>query len=475
MKPASAVDAAIEAAGGTAAMLRAVGAVTDGPAAAAYLSEIHLADLWVQRSPSWRYVKEWDMWMEWRGNGWYRDTTGAVRASIADLLRESEAWADSAGLTGAQRRKLCSAGTVSGITAIAQAHRSIAREAELWDADPMMLGIPGGIVDLHTGEAFEARQEDYITRRTSVAPEPGPPVLWLQHLMTILKGDMPMVRLLQTWAGYCLTGETGEHAMLMGIGTGANGKSATFDTFMGIMGEYGYAAPINLLMESHQERHPAELAMLQGRRFVLCSEPPQSAKWDDGRLRSLTGDKTLTARKMNKDFSTFVVTHKLSVMGNHTPILRSVDEAIKRRINIVQFSHTIPVADRDPRFLERLRGEWPRILNWMIEGCMIWQREGLKRPPSMLDATSEYLADEDTFGQFIGECCERGPSKFDLVSVLWKKYAEWCEKQGEKPVGRKAFKQTLLATPGIARKSEAGDAVAGCAVKRALDDVPDWR
>ena len=46
----------------------------------------------------------------------------------------------------------------------------------------------------------------------------------------------------------------------------------------------------------------------------------------------------------------------------YTPDLRSVDEAIRRRLHLVPFSVTIPPEERDLQFAEKLRAEWPGIL-----------------------------------------------------------------------------------------------------------------
>lgn len=472
MTPEEILDAAISADTAPAARLRSVGPDDDAPPVRAVkLSEIDLADSWVSRfGNSWRYVREWDRWFEWRQGdsaGWFEDTTGAVRASAVSLLREVESWPDIQSLTASQRRKLASSGSVAAVVGLAGVHRAVATSAAQWDAHTMLLGVPGGTVDLESGEFFTPDPLEYITKRCSVAPEEGEPVLWLRHLELVLQGDRELIDYLQRWCGYCLTGEVGEHAMLMGIGTGANGKSVIFDTLTAIFGDYAYAAPVNLLMESRTERHPTEIAILQGKRLVLCSEPPQGARWDDGRLKALTGDAKLTARRMNQDLSTFAVTHKLNVMGNHMPVLRSVDEAIRRRVNLLQFRHTIPAAERDPNFMDKLRAEHGQILQWCIDGCREWRRTGLQRPDSMAANTAEYLADEDTMQQFIEECCDREPTAFDTLAVLFRAYGAWCERVGEKAVGRKAFKAALRDTPGVTRNRVAGDAVQGLAVKEA--------
>lgn len=436
------------------------------------LSELHLADEFLKRhGQQWRFVKEWGAWYEWRGDGWYEDTTGRMRGHVVELVREATTWRESKGLTAPQRRKLCTSGTMTGIASIVGSMPEVSVTAERWNADPMILGVPGGSIDLRTGEFRAPEQEHYLARRCAIAPRKGRPSLWLSHLEMVLRGDQDAISFMQRFLGYMLTGQIGEHALLFLYGQGRNGKGTLVETVIRIMGDYGYSAPVNLVMESRQERHPVELAMLRGKRAVSCSEPPQGSKWDDGRIRSLTGGDSITARKMNQDFSTFLPTHKLIMMGNHKPALRSVDEAIRARFNIIDFSYTIPAEDRDPHFLDRLKAEWPYILDWMIEGCIHWQEDGLRRPVSMVESTAEYLQDEDVMGQFLTECCDRTDGT-ELLSVLFKAYEGWCEKAGEHALPRRRFFAALHDTPGVERVKGQTLVVGGLKVKQALVEAP---
>ena len=78
------------------------------------------------------------------------------------------------------------------------------------------------------------------------------------------------------------------------------------------------------------------------------------------------------------------------IAGNHKPGLRSVDEAIRRRLHLVPFSVTIPPEERDQELAEKLKAEWPGILAWMIQGCLEWQAKGLRRPDAVQEATAAY-------------------------------------------------------------------------------------
>jgi putative DNA primase/helicase len=154
---------------------------------------------------------------------------------------------------------------------------------------------------------------------------------------------------------------------------------------------------------------------------------------------------------MRCDFFEFTPQFKLIVQGNHKPGLRSVDEAIRRRFNLVPFTVTIPPEERDKTLGDKLRAEWGGILAWAIEGCLAWQRQGLNPPDVVRAATSDYLNDEDAMGRWLADCCDLRSGCWELVTTLWESYRRWTETNNEFTGTEKAFSQSLAArglTPG---------------------------
>ena len=179
-----------------------------------------------------------------------------------------------------------------------------------------------------------------------------------------------MVRFLRQWFGYSLT-ETREHALVFVFGPGGNGKSVFLNVMTGILGDYAATATMDAFIASHGDRHSTDVAMLRGSRLVTCSETEEGRQWAEARIKQLTGGDPITARFMRQDNFTYVPQFKLTIVGNHRPLLRTVDDAQRRRFNLVPFTHKPASPDRE---LERkLRADWPAILRWAIDGCADWR------------------------------------------------------------------------------------------------------
>src|SRR5262249_23526841 len=140
------------------------------------------------------------------------------------------------------------------------------------DADPWLLNVQNGTVDLRTGELREHRRDDLITKVAPVDFDPDAECpTWVAFLNRAMAGDATLVDYLQRFVGYCLTGATTEHVLVFLYGGGANGKSTFLSTVHAMLGDYAMPAARGLLFGGKGERHPTELASLFGRRFVTGS------------------------------------------------------------------------------------------------------------------------------------------------------------------------------------------------------------
>jgi putative DNA primase/helicase len=178
---------------------------------------------------------------------------------------------------------------------------------------------------------------------------------------------------------------------------------------------------------------------------VTASETEEGRAWAEARIKSLTGGDPISARFMRRDFFTYTPQFKLIVIGNHKPVLHNVDEAAKRRFNIVPF--TLKPAKPDRELEQKLMQEAPGILQWMIQGCLDWQQNGLTRPTCVIEATAEYFGDQDLFRHWLDEDCICEPGNSDLSeasSVLFKSWSDYAKAAGNKPGTASTFKDNLI-------------------------------
>jgi putative DNA primase/helicase len=401
-----------------------------------------------QRGVDWRYVDGWGRWHNWDGAHWRFDDTLLVHDIILGSVCRAQALKAEFLNKKNVPRSLASAKTMQSVERIARGHRTIAATVDQWDADRWLLGTPAGTVDLRAGKMRQARREDYITRLTAVAPSRSPCPLWLAFLERVTGGDADLQGFLQRMAGYALTGVTIEHALFFFYGTGSNGKGTFINTLAGILGGYSSVASMDTFIASYNERHSTDLAMLRGARLVSAQETEEGRRWAEAKLKALTGGDPVTARFMRQDNFTYTPQFKLIIAGNHKPALRNVDPAMRRRFNLVPFTETIADGEIDRGFAMKLRQEWPAILAWAIEGCLLWQRYGLDQPVSVRAATDDYFVAEDSFARWLEEECVLRPDdpKFrDPSQALWKSWSQWCSENGEQPGSQRSLSERLAA------------------------------
>jgi putative DNA primase/helicase len=150
---------------------------------------------------------------------------------------------------------------------------------------------------------------------------------------------------------------------------------------------------------------------------------------------------------MRGDPFTFTPVFKLTIAGNHKPVLRNVDEAMKRRFNVVPFLH---VPEKPDRELEaKLQAELPGIMRWAIDGCLDWQKHGFSRPQVLHDATAEYFEAQDVIGRWIAERCILAPHLEEKPGALLADCKEWCCKNGEAAPTAPQFRGALERRGGL--------------------------
>lgn len=433
-------------------------------------SDDHLALRFAERHAlDLRFVATWGKWLHWTGTHWQSDDTLLGFDLARAICREAALTCHKT----AQASVIASAKTVAAVERLSKADRRIAATVDQWDVDPFLLNTPSGVVDLRTAELREHNPKQHLTKITAVGPGGDCP-LWRGHLEKITAGDADLQRFIKRMLGYALTGSTEAHALFFMFGTGANGKSVVIDTAAGILGDYHQTAPIETFTASSTERHPTELAALRGARLVTAVETEEGRRWAESRIKTLTGGDRISARFMRQDFFEFQPQFKLLIAGNHKPGLRSVDEAIRRRFNLIPFAVTIPPDDRIEDFGQRLKAEWPGILQWMVEGCLEWQRQGLNAPAAVTAATAAYLNAQDALSAWIEEKCDCRAGAWETRAKLYESWSAWAASAGEHGGSRSRLFDAMEARGFHMTKRQGDRGFSGIGLKQIDYSDADW-
>ncbi|MCC8956186.1 DNA primase [Bradyrhizobium sp. Pear77] len=387
-----------------------------------------------------RYDHSRGKWYHWNGHRWQEDDKQLVLNWAGQFARNASEGKDAKVQIASRRTSFARA-----VATMASCDPRLAVTASSWDRDSFKLGTPDGHVDLKTGQLLPPDRRAMITKSTRFSPSPTANCLtWIRFLKDATGNDEGLIRFLQQWCGYSLTGDIREHALIFVYGGGGNGKSVFLNTVSRIFGDYAVTAAMDTFTASRDSKHPTELAMLRGARLVTASETEEGRAWAEARIKQLTGGDLISARFMRQDFFTYSPQFKLTVVGNHRPVLRKVDDAMRRRFNIIPFVHKPEVPD--PQLEAKLRTEAPGILRWMIEGCLDWQTHGLGQPNVVSAATEEYFDEQDLVSQWLEECCDVDRDnrlRKAQASALFNSFKAFALEAGEEPGTAKALSATL--------------------------------
>jgi putative DNA primase/helicase len=332
-----------------------------------------------------------------------------------------------------------------------QSQPEIVATPDDFDCDPWLFNVNNGTIDLRTGQLRERRPEDLLTKVTPVNFDPAcpPPDRWIRFLNEIFGGNHNLIDFIQRACGYALTGSVAEQKIFFLLGTaslgtashgsGANGKTTFLETLMFIMGDNARRLPPELLFNTRRHTQPAAFDDLKGCRLAAITEVEFNKSFVEPALKKLAGGERLAVRRARHDSFEFEPTHKLFICGNHIPTIRSTDHALWKNIALIPLNVAIPEERQDRDLSQKLRTEAAGILNWLVTGCLEWQKNGLIYPAEVTDATRAYRSDMDVVGAFLADRCVLDPNARVHSTDLYSSYSHWCEKNDERPISPRSL------------------------------------
>jgi len=396
-----------------------------------------------------RFCPERGRWLRWDGVRWAWDRAGEIRERARTIARELPSGDKP---ECAFRLRSLSAMSISNMVRLAATDAEIVVPLAELDADPWSLNTPSGVVDLRTGAVRRHSPDELVTKMTAFPLVEGDCPRFRAFLAETFGDDEELIAYVQRLLGYSLVGTVTEHVLPFAFGAGANGKSVLMQIAMTVLGVgddgYSVSAPSDFLMARSNAQHPTEIARLKGARLVVCQEVNSGQRFDEAKVKQLTGGDLLAGRFMRQDFFTFTPSHHLWVVGNHRPEVRDGGPAFWRRVRLVPFDHVVPEERQDRHLAAKLlEAEGPEILGWLVAGAVAAVTTGIGEPQAVLTATTSYELAEDSVARFVAETCDVGepeqPQNRIRVSTLRDRYEAWCREALVEPASAKAFTQRI--------------------------------
>jgi putative DNA primase/helicase len=371
------------------------------------------------------------------------DTTAKIEAALRARMRYA-------------LRRYLNRSKLVAVLQLAAATPPIRIDIARYDADPWLLTVANGTLDLRTGTLRPSVPEDLCTRMVPIVYDPAARCeRFMKFLYEVLGDDGELVEFVLRLIGSWLPGVVREHILSIWWGSGANGKTTLLNVIFQLLGPFGQVAPVSLLIEKGRGSSiPNDIARLKGVRFVAVKETADGSRLNEAMVKDLTGNERLVGRFLHKEFIEFDPTHKVALITNHKPVVRGQDVAIWRRLRLVPFTERFWKPDEnppeggklvEPGLDETLRSELPGILALAVRSCLVWQSEGLTNPKAVEVATAEYKDEENHLAPFIDERCDASdPEARTATKDLFADYIAWCEESRvRKPMSLQAFGSAL--------------------------------
>jgi putative DNA primase/helicase len=392
-------------------------------------------------------------WLLWDGRRWAPDESGQIGFLVKMTLRSI--YSEASSVESAEEREAIakwamrseSAKISDAVLKLAPSEPTIALTAEQLDGDQMALNVLNGTLDLCTCTLRPHRQPDLISKIARVKYDPHATAPRWETFISEIMPDPEIRGFAQTLAGYCLSGDVSEQVFPIAFGGGQNGKTVFFETLRDMLADYaGEVSPDVLMVSKYMDGGKVatpQIAGTAGKRIILSSESAAGARLDDALIKLYTGGERIMARFLHGNPFAFQPTAKIVLFTNHRPQIPASDLGIWRRIRLIPFTVTIPEENRDMRLRERLREEWPGILNWCLAGFARWRALGLQTTTTIMEATRNYRAAEDVLGAWIESECFKDPYARARSSALFSFYQKWCDGENEQTMTSRSFKAAL--------------------------------
>jgi len=420
-----------------------------------------------------RYSFTNKVWFYWNGKYWCEDETGEIKKLADECISDMKKQAFDVDSEEDQEKllkwalKTAFSKPKTNMIIEAQHLEGIAAKIGEFNSQDDLINCDNGVINLRNGEIISHAPELMMSKVSYAAYDNQSkkrPERWLQFLDEITDGDKDLQYFLQKAVGYSLSGSTREQCLFFCFGNGNNGKSTFLDVVSDLAGTYGTNMQAeSIMIKQNSNAVNTDIARLNGSRFVTVAEPGEQMRLNESLIKQMTGGDKITARFLyGKEFE-FKPEFKIWIGTNHKPIIRGTDDGIWRRIRLIPFVVSIPQDKIDKGLSYKLRKELPQIMKWAVDGCILWQKEGLENPKCIIKATQEYRSEMDVLSKFVGDCIVVDNHGSVKANEVYQVYQAWAGANNEYEMTNTKFgKEFLLRFPEKTKMRD-GAYYKGCA------------
>lgn len=402
-----------------------------------------------------RYIKKGASWIRYDGRRWISTEVDEVRLFVEGVIRAERVEAV-AGVQGEdpsddqKTREIKSTrllGSRYADDVITSLKARLKIDPMSLDADPDVLNVLNGTLDLKSGELRPHHPDDLISKLAPVAyrtedsygEDEADRLAWAQKAVRAVvnstgdgDSDKEVQDHLELLMGQGITGHRpyGDPSLVIMEGGASNGKTSRFELLQATLGDYCVEVTPAVFREDSSSSN--ERVDLWGARVVIVEElTSRGGSVEGGTLKQIVGKKSVRARPLYSEWVTFPFTARIFASTNDQLRIIDDDDGVWRRLQRVLHPYTYVENPKTPRQRKMdvrmetvgedsyVREEWLRLL---LRGAMRWYQMPDRALPShkswpekILRDTAVWRTDEDPIGRMITDLLE--PCEGSLIPL----------------------------------------------------------
>lgn len=254
----------------------------------------------------------------------------------------------------------------------------------------------------------------------------------------------------------CLFGGNRFEEFYVFTGTGGNGKGVISELLHNVFGGYFYSVSVNLFTKAIDKTDQPVPALVEARnkRVMMTAESEADDELRQMLLKKMVGGDIIEARTLHsKHIYRYKASYKPIFQMNAIPKLKNLDEAMKRRMRIINFPfqfRPVVLTEKDRMADPDVKEIFCKSEEWRNEFIlMLWETyktiakdKSLPSPTAVKEATDQYFDDNNPIKFWLEANFKMTADKKDRInsSELLRMY---CEDTKTEKINKQQFAQGL--------------------------------